>query len=157
MNFQLIRIDDRLIHAQVVFGWGTYLHPEKIILCDDNISKDENQKSVYASQVIEGIENLVLSVEDLVQAVKDKKFENEKIMLIVGSIDTVVRIIDKGVVLNPIYIGGIHQGENRKQILPYIYLNDDEIKKLKKFKDLKIEVFGQDLPTSKRVNLFDLI
>ena len=45
----LFRIDDRLIHAQVVVGWGRRLRPDRIVLADDAVRAEEWEKELYAS------------------------------------------------------------------------------------------------------------
>ena len=45
MPFVLVRIDDRMIHGQVVVGWGNAIHPDRIILCNDEIVSNSSELS----------------------------------------------------------------------------------------------------------------
>ena len=54
-NLQLLRIDDRLIHGQVVIGWVTHLNTKEIILCDDSVAENEWEKELYLSCVPKNI------------------------------------------------------------------------------------------------------
>ena len=46
MGVQLFRIDDRLIHGQVLLGWARPLKSERILLCDDEVSQNDWEKEL---------------------------------------------------------------------------------------------------------------
>ena len=43
MPITLLRIDERLIHGQVVVGWGERLHMDRIVVVDDDPVLAERQ------------------------------------------------------------------------------------------------------------------
>ena len=47
MSLSLVRLDDRLIHGQVVVGWGRALKAEQILLIDDRVAADEWEQEIY--------------------------------------------------------------------------------------------------------------
>ncbi len=49
MAIELCRIDDRLIHGQVVVGWGQPLDVKFIVLVDDEVAARTGSKSSTAS------------------------------------------------------------------------------------------------------------
>jgi mannose/fructose/N-acetylgalactosamine-specific phosphotransferase system component IIB len=51
MKVQLFRIDDRLIHGQVVIGWANYLKSNRILLCDEEIMQNGWEKELYLTCV----------------------------------------------------------------------------------------------------------
>ena len=47
MPIALFRIDDRLIHGQVVVGWGQPLELRYIVLVDDEVADSEWEQELY--------------------------------------------------------------------------------------------------------------
>ena len=66
----LFRIDDRLIHAQVVVGWGRKLRPDRIILADDRIAAEDWERELYASAAEPDIKATILTLAEAVMGTK---------------------------------------------------------------------------------------
>ena len=66
MNVQLFRIDDRLIHGQVVIGWAKPLRSNCILLCDEEIAASEWEKELYLNCVPDDIQAKVFTVRQTV-------------------------------------------------------------------------------------------
>ncbi len=55
MPIELFRIDDRLIHGQVVVGWGQPLDVGFIVLVDDEVATSEWEQELYRLGVPPGM------------------------------------------------------------------------------------------------------
>src|SRR6185312_2514817 len=64
MSIVLCRIDDRLIHGQVVIGWGRPLGINLIILVDDQVAASDWEQELYRMAVDPNIEVRFVSVAD---------------------------------------------------------------------------------------------
>jgi mannose/fructose/N-acetylgalactosamine-specific phosphotransferase system component IIB len=128
MGAQLIRIDDRLIHGQVVIGWASYLQSKKIILCDDDVYENEWEKELYTSIVPEEMDVMILSVSETAAILNEGKVNLDDAIIVVRGPQIIEQLIEKNVKLDKINVGGIHFKEGRKNYLPYLYLNDSEVK-----------------------------
>src|SRR5437763_11581463 len=51
MGISLYRIDDRLIHGQVVVGWGQPLNIRLLILVDDLVASSDWEQELYRMAV----------------------------------------------------------------------------------------------------------
>jgi len=63
MSLALYRIDDRLIHGQVVVGWGQPLDVSFIVLVDDEVSGSDWEQDLYRMGVPPQLEVIFASVE----------------------------------------------------------------------------------------------
>jgi pts-sorbose: PTS system, mannose/fructose/sorbose family, IIB component len=45
MKINLVRIDDRLIHGQVATVWSKEANAQRIIICSDEVAKDQIRKT----------------------------------------------------------------------------------------------------------------
>jgi mannose/fructose/N-acetylgalactosamine-specific phosphotransferase system component IIB len=51
MPIVLCRVDERLIHGQVVVGWGTNLHVRRIVVADDELADSAWEQELYRAGV----------------------------------------------------------------------------------------------------------
>ena len=156
MDIQLFRIDDRLIHGQVVLGWATALNSDSIILCDDSVSKNDWEKELYLSCVPEYLKTRILSVDETHEVLNDNQNLSNTIILANGP-EIVEKLVDKGLTLNKVNIGGIHFRDGRKSFLPYLYLDEEEVKTFLRCMEKGVVFECQDVPTGSKVNLKNLL
>ena len=67
MAIQLCRIDDRLIHGQVVVGWGAALGLDYIAVVDDELAASEWEQDLYRAGLPENIEARFASVAEAIR------------------------------------------------------------------------------------------
>ena len=157
MDVQLFRIDDRLIHGQVVLGWARPLQSERIILCDDEVSQSEWEKELYCTCVPDHLKAQVLTVDETANILSTKIRPEDKTIVLVKDPKVVVDIVNKGYVPGSVNLGGLHFSDQRKKYLSYVYLNDEEINQLHWLLEKGINIFCQDVPTGKALDVLDVI
>jgi mannose/fructose/N-acetylgalactosamine-specific phosphotransferase system component IIB len=157
MDVQLFRIDDRLIHGQVVLGWAKTLQSERIILCDNEVSQSEWEKELYSTCVPDYLQAIICNVNETTSLLKNNIHESDKSIVLVKEPRVVMDIVNKGYIPGKINLGGLHFSNHRKKYLSYIYLNEEEIKQLHWLLDKGIHIYCQDVPTGKALDLMDII
>jgi len=157
MDVQLFRIDDRLIHGQVVLSWVKYLKSERIILCDNDVVENAWEKELYVSCVPKSLECMVSNTKDTTNYILHNITRSEKTIVLVKSPAVLKEITDYGFVPEKVNIGGIHYTEKRREYLPYIFLSDDDVADIEFLAKKGIKMYCQDVPTSKKYNILDLI
>ena len=157
MDVQLFRIDDRLIHGQVVLGWAKPLKSNRILLCDDEVSQSDWEKELYSTCVPEHLQTLVCNVDETATLLATKLHQEDKTIVLVKEPKVVMDIVNKGYVPGKINLGGLHYNDHRKKYLSYIYLNDEEINHLHWLLDKGIRIYCQDVHTSKALDVLDVI
>ena len=157
MSLVLIRIDDRLIHGQVTVGWGSFLNPDRIVLVSDEIANNEWEKELYQNCVPFNMAVSILPVEEAAQALLQKLYDSERVILLVESPSVIVELINHGVGFQQVNIGGIHYKETKKKILPYVYVDERDIQDFRFLEEHDIELICQDLPQAKKENLSELL
>jgi mannose/fructose/N-acetylgalactosamine-specific phosphotransferase system component IIB len=157
MPILLNRVDDRLIHGQVVVGWGGPLGIDLIILVDDQVAESAWEQDLYRMAVPSEIELRFASIADAAGSLADWQAAPRRSLLLTGDIGTMAALhaADHGV-LHSINLGGIHHRPGRRQRLPYLYLTDDELTCLRQLEARGARITAQDLPTSAAVPLRSL-
>lgn len=157
MDVQLFRIDDRLIHGQVVLGWARPLKSERILLCDDEVSESDWEKELYCSCVPRNIKTMVCSIDETAGILASQIKPDDKTIVLVKEPKTVVDIVNKGYIPGKINLGGLHFADARKKYLHYVYLNEQEVEQLQWLTDKGVDIFCQDIPTGKKYNVRDVV
>jgi len=153
MDVQLFRIDDRLIHGQVVLGWARPLKSERILLCDDEVSASDWEKELYCTCVPGGLETLIWNVNETAEFLSKEDNPSDKTIVLVKDPKVVMEIVNKGYVPGSINLGGLHFNDHRKRYLPYVYMNDEEVTQIHWLLDKGISMYCQDIPTGKKYDV----
>jgi PTS system mannose-specific IIB component/fructoselysine and glucoselysine-specific PTS system IIB component len=157
MSIVLYRIDDRLIHGQVVIGWGRPLGIEFIVLVDSEVSASEWEQELYRMAVPQAVEVVFADVDQARAGLPEWQADSRRGILLAGTVETMAAIRRNGGPAIPkINLGGIHHRPGRRQRLPYVYLTDDEYHTLTALKEDGIEITAQDVPTARAVGLSGL-
>ncbi|MBL7092922.1 PTS sugar transporter subunit IIB, partial [candidate division KSB1 bacterium] len=147
MSLDLVRIDDRLVHGQVVIGWGTYLKTTKIILCSDPIAHSEIESDMYKGAEETAPHPLSVEIFTQEQTVNElnKNQIKEKIILLVETPQELLQLITSGLSIAKVNIGGMYYKAGKRALAPYIYVDDDDILCFRKILQLGIQLEGKDI------------
>lgn len=157
MNLQLFRIDDRLIHGQVVIGWANYFNSKNIILCDDSVCENDWEKELYLSIVPKHIRPFILTRREFSDMSKNGSIDFKRTIVVVASPFVLEDLLKLDIEPDAVNVGGIHFKEGRHKYLSYLYLNDEEISTFKRCMEHGIEFVCQDMPDSKKVYLKNIL
>ncbi|HLZ46705.1 MAG TPA: PTS sugar transporter subunit IIB [Gemmatimonadales bacterium] len=151
MTLALYRIDDRLIHGQVVVGWGQPLHVSFIVLVDNEVSNSDWEQDLYRMGVPPQIEVIFSSVEQAAERFATWQADPRVGILLVGDVDTAVALASHVPQVRRFNVGGVHHRSGRTERLRFVYLTDDEAAKLRALAARGVEVTAQDVPTARAV------
>ncbi len=156
MTLLLNRIDDRLIHGQVVVGWGQPLNVRFIVLVDDDVAESDWEQDLYRAGVPPEMEVMFHTVEDAAAALAGYRADSRAGLLVTGSIASMRSLVADGDVRD-VNVGGIHHRRGRTQHLRYVFLTDQERAALRELQSLGAVVTAQDVPATKPVPLPELL
>jgi PTS system mannose-specific IIB component/fructoselysine and glucoselysine-specific PTS system IIB component len=153
MSLVLVRLDDRYVHGQVVVGWGRALRADRILLVDDAVRASEWEQDLYRLGVPPEVTLEFASVAEAGARLRALAAADERVIVIVGDIETLERVLASHPPITELNIGGLHTGPGRRQRLPYVFLTDTEARALERLSDAGVVVSAQDVPTGPRVPL----
>lgn len=152
MAILLLRVDERLIHGQVVVGWGAELHPDRIIVVDDEIAASEWEQDLYRLGLGEGMSALFTTVEGATGQLDTWQGDASRSLLLTRDIDTMLRLSRGGRLRGQeVNIGGIHYVPGREEVLPYVYLDGAQREALSSLIGEGVSASARDLPGGRRV------
>lgn len=126
MALKLVRIDDRLIHGQVVAVWLRSVGADRIVIVDDKSAKDEFLKDLMVLAAPQGVPVEVLGTDDGAQRVAEIAGTSERAFVLMKSPVTALRLRQAGVPIEVLNVGGMGAGAGRKTLYKNISASDEE-------------------------------
>lgn len=149
----LARIDDRLIHGQVVEGWVNFLKATCILVADDKVAANPLQRSIMEIAVPQGLKVVIGKVEEICEAIRSRSFDAERAILLFSNPGDVLRSLREGLVCASINLGGMHFVPGKKKIMDVLAVDEGDLDALQAIMDQGIKVEIQAVPTEKPQSL----
>lgn len=157
MGIQLYRIDDRLIHGQVVVGWGQPHDIRFLVLVDDLVASSDWEKDLYRMAVPPEMDIYFADVETAIREHQRYASDPRPGILIVGDIASMYRLVRGVKAIGSVNLGGIHHRAGRVEKLRYVFLTPDEERDLVAIEAAGVEVTAQDVPSARPVPLAEIL
>jgi mannose/fructose/N-acetylgalactosamine-specific phosphotransferase system component IIB len=157
MPIHLYRIDDRLIHGQVVVGWGQPLNIRLLILVDDLVASSDWEKELYRMAVPPDMEVRFADVGTAIRDHAKYAADPRPGLILTGDISSMYRLVKGVKAIGNVNLGGIHHRAGRSEKLRYIFLTPDEERQLRELEAAGVEVTAQDVPSARAVPLPEVI
>ena len=147
MPIELYRIDDRLVHGQVVVGWGQPLNVTFVVLVDDVIATSDWEQELYR---MGAPPEMAVTFESVETALAHD-------ILLAGDIETMRLLVERSGTINAVNLGGIHHRIGRTARLRYVFLTPDEETSLRELAASGVTITAQDVPATTPVPLDQLL
>ena len=149
----LSRIDDRLIHGQVVEGWVNFLKATCIFVADDQVASNAFQRSIMELSVPQGLRVAIGRVEDICGQLRTAALNADRVILLFSNPADVLRAIKSGLDCRVINIGGMHYVPGKRKLMDVLAVDDKDLAALKEIAANGIKVNVQTVPTQRPVAL----
>ncbi len=159
MPIVLARIDDRLIHGQVVTSWTRGMNINVIIIVDDDIAVDKMQLDVLKLTTPPGVQLFATSVDNFIERFKNKVFDKYVVMIVFKDPTALRQITEKGVKLDVdfINVGGIRYRAGRVQLTNAVSCSPQEIEDLLFIHNFGYKLEYRQVLTHESVNLVPIL
>ena len=157
MPLDRFRIDDRLVHGQVVVGWGQPMSLGFLVIVDDVVAANDWEAELYRMGTPPEMQLFVESVDSAVARMAEFDARPDVGMLLTGDITTMDRLTAAAPAIRTVTIGGVHHRQGRAACLSYVFLSDAEMSQLGEIAARGVRIVAQDLPASREVPLDDLL
>jgi mannose/fructose/N-acetylgalactosamine-specific phosphotransferase system component IIB len=126
MALKLVRIDDRLIHGQVVAVWLRSVGADRIVIVDDKSAKDEFLRDLMVLAAPQGVPVEVLGTDEGTRRVAEIAATSERAFVLMKSPVTALRLRQAGVPIDVLNVGGMGAGAGRRTLYKNISASDEE-------------------------------
>ncbi|ATF92237.1 EIIAB-Man [Cedecea neteri] len=157
MNIGLARIDDRLIHGQVATRWTKETNVTRIIVVSDEVAADTVRKTLLTQVAPPGVTAHVVDVAKMIRVYNNPKYAGDRVMLLFTNPTDVERIVEGGVKITSVNIGGMAFRQGKTQVNNAISVDEKDIEAFKKLNERGIELEARKVSTDQKLKMMDLI
>ncbi|EHM47465.1 MAG: PTS mannose transporter subunit IIAB [Yokenella regensburgei] len=157
MIIGLARIDDRLIHGQVATRWTKETNVTRIIVVSDEVAADTVRKTLLTQVAPPGVTAHVVDVAKMIRVYNNPKYAGERVMLLFTNPTDVERIVEGGVKITTVNIGGMAFRQGKTQVNNAISVDETDIEAFNKLNARGIELEARKVSTDQRLKMMDLI
>ena len=146
-NILLTRIDNRLIHGQVVTQWNAVVGANLILVANDGVAKSDVRQQLMDMAAPAGVAMRYFSLQKTIDVIHQASFD-QLIFLVVDNPADVLTLVRGGVPIKKVNVGNMHRAEGRRQVAASVAVDDADVAAFKELRDLGIELEVQRVPSA---------
>jgi mannose/fructose/N-acetylgalactosamine-specific phosphotransferase system component IIB len=148
MSWILHRVDDRLIHGQVVIAYGQRLQPKRIWVADEAAATSDWERTLLLSAA-PGVEVRVVTVAEAAARYPAEAAEPGGAFLLVRDLEAALALVRAGARVPALNLGGLHYAPGKSKVNEYIYLDDRDRNAARALLELGVTLEVQDVPATR--------
>ncbi|MCS0787445.1 PTS sugar transporter subunit IIB [Cytobacillus firmus] len=155
----LLRIDDRLIHGQVAYGWTSALGVNVILVVNDEAKNDQMKAMALNLAKPSSVKLYIRGVQESGEIVqKFSQSQKSKVLVLVKNTNDAVELARiSGGVIKEVNVGGLRYSEGKRKLTDLVAVDDQDLANLKEMEEMGIELEFRMLPRDKKKGLKDMI
>lgn len=157
MNITLARIDDRLIHGQVTTVWSKVANAQRIIICNNDVYNDEVRRTLLRQAAPPGMKVNVVNLEKAVAVYHNPQYQNESVFYLFTNPQDVLTMVQQGVKIATLNIGGMAWRPGKKQLTKAVSLDQTDIDAFRQLDQLGVILDLRVVASDPSINILDKI
>lgn len=121
-----VRVDNRLIHGQVVEAWVPYIGARSIVVGNDDLARDQMQQEIMSLAIPRAVDSAFLNIDQLVNDPRLVGAARDATLLLFASCQDVRRSFEKGLRLEILNVGNLHYATGKRQLSPSVSLGAED-------------------------------
>ena len=156
-NVVLARVDDRLIHGEVVTAWTPTMRGNRIMIVDDDVVRDTFNVRVVKALAPAGTKVIVYSVEKAAEKLMVPGVEGERIIILAKTPTTFSRLVKAGVPLKEVNLGGAGIRGERQPFINNVALSPEEVLACEEMQKAGVHAYYQLVPEQGVIEIDDAL
>ncbi|AKQ74094.1 mannose/fructose/sorbose PTS transporter subunit IIB [Bacillus licheniformis] len=157
MKIVLARIDDRFIHGQVLTRWIKIHAADRIIVVSNEVAQDEMRKTLILSVAPSNVKASAVSISKMAKAFHSPRYEDTTAMLLFENPGDIVSLIEAGVPIETVNVGGMRFENNRRQITKSVSVTEKDIKAFEQLQELGVKLELRQLPSDSSEDFMQML
>ena len=149
MSIVLTRIDNRLVHGQVLEAWVPFVQANCIVVANDDLARTALRRVMIEASVPKSIRVVIGSVEEICQQFVNNRFAEEKVLLLFASSEDALSAYRRGIGFRELNLGNMHQGKGTYQLSCTIHLDQSDVENLRSLEDQGVEIISRCVPADR--------
>jgi mannose/fructose/N-acetylgalactosamine-specific phosphotransferase system component IIB len=157
MDIALVRVDNRLVHGQILEAWVPFTKSSTIVIVDDHVASDLFRETVIKMAVPREVEVIISNVEDFANNFKYCRGQGRKAIVLFSSLADALRAFQGGFVFDRLNIGNVYSEECLKQCSPSVMLDAEDVRTIGIFLEEGVHIDVRCVPREKPIDIRKLI
>jgi PTS system mannose-specific IIB component/fructoselysine and glucoselysine-specific PTS system IIB component len=154
----LYRVDERLIHGQVVVGWGGQLRPDRYVVVDEALAGSGWEQELYRLGVPDGVGLEFLSPANAREHLEEWRDSPLRTVVLTRGLPQMLELAQGGTMEGEeVNLGGLHAREGKEEVLSFLFLDEGDRTRLEALAAEGVTISARDLPGSPRTSLAFLL
>ncbi|MBI3753805.1 MAG: PTS sugar transporter subunit IIB [Deltaproteobacteria bacterium] len=152
MGIVLVRVDDRMVHGQIMEAWAPFCMATSIIVASDEAKKDRIRKIAIESCSSKALAIKVEGIEEALRDVTSEDMNKERVIIIFSTLKELLQACNKGFRVSHVNIGNMHHYNGKgRMITQSVYIDEEDEVILRSLLKLGIELDIRAVPSDKRI------
>lgn len=149
MSIVLVRIDNRLVHGQILEAWVPAVHADCILVANDQAAAVPFQRALMEAAVPRGIRMVVASVADSARLLSNGELDAYRVLLLFATAQDALEGYRRGMAFADLNLGNMHAGEGRLKLSCTIALGQEDIENLQQLETDGVRIMSQCIPSDR--------
>lgn len=156
MKITVFRIDDRLIHGQIVTAWLHYADAKQIVVADDKAANDMFSQSLLKMATPKGINLKIVGLSEGKNLIKESDSNDKTLFLVRGPVEANV-ILENNEIVKTINIGNLNMRKGKEKILDNLWVYEEDIEAFKELNRKQIDLEYRTVPNDQSQSVINLL
>lgn len=156
MDITVFRIDDRLIHGQIVTAWLHYADAEQIVVADDHAKSDNFTQSLLKLATPKDINLIIVSLEEAKELFEDNSSSKKTLFLTRGPYEA-DQLLENNSIVNQINVGNLNMKKGKEKILDNLWVYPEDVKAFRNLDKKNISLEYRTVPNDSSQSVIDLL
>lgn len=156
MNITIFRIDDRLIHGQIVTAWMHYADADQIVVADDLAFNDAFTQSLLKMATPKGTKLKIVNLLEGKKLVEESNSDTKTLFLVRGPVEA-DQILENNSVIEEINVGNLNMKKGKEKILDNLWVFDEDVEAFKSLDEKNIKLEYRTVPSDQSQSVIDLL
>lgn len=149
MTLLLTRIDNRLIHGQVLEAWVPYINANCIVVASDEVARASFQRTLMEAAVPRGIRLVIATLEETAQLLSGTELADRRVLLLLANSADALELYRLGVHFPELNLGNMHGGDGKQRLCCTIALDPEDVENLQTLEDAGVRITSQCIPSDR--------
>jgi PTS system mannose-specific IIB component len=156
-DITLVRVDERLVHGQILEAWVPFIHASRIVVVNDAVANDSFRVSAIKMAVPREVEVAVYRIKDFALNYSYSRGGGVKTIVLFSSIADALNAFTLGFKFDRLNIGNIHAEKQKKRCSSSVTLGENDIHDIRALLDAGIQIGVRHVPRGRFTDIRNFI
>ena len=157
MDIALVRVDNRLVHGQILEAWVPFLRASCIVVVDDQVASDFFQETVIRMAVPREVQVIISGLKEFAETYSFTQGYGKKTIVLFSSVSDALVVHGLGFRFAKLNIGNVYNENCRICCTPSVLLSDTDIGDITRLHDEGVKIEVRRVPKEKPVDFYEIV